>query len=76
VRTRVPDGLTTTLASFSSLSDMACITVSVRRNRDFHHQYSSQFGGPGDPGFRRRRVRVTCLPHRSSSNRTQSSKGT
>jgi uncharacterized repeat protein (TIGR01451 family) len=46
VRTRVPDGVTTVLASFSSLSDMACFTVSPLRNRwYFHHEGSSQFGG-------------------------------
>ena len=43
-RTRVPDGLTTTLASFSNLSDMASITVSIPRNRwYFHHEGTSQF---------------------------------
>ncbi|MBC8096290.1 MAG: M36 family metallopeptidase, partial [Akkermansiaceae bacterium] len=45
-RTRVPDGVTTVLASFSNLSDMACITVSPLLNRwYFHHESGSQFGG-------------------------------
>ncbi len=43
-RTRVPDGLTSTLASFGSLSDMASFTVAVYRNRwYFHHENNSQF---------------------------------
>ncbi len=46
VRTHVPSGVTTTLATFSSLSDMASMTVSVPRARwYFHHEGSSQFGG-------------------------------
>ncbi|MBC8096986.1 MAG: immunoglobulin domain-containing protein [Akkermansiaceae bacterium] len=45
-RTRVPDGVTTVLASFSNLSDMACITVLPLQNRwYFHHESGSQFGG-------------------------------
>jgi hypothetical protein len=48
-RTRVPDGATTTLASFSNLSDMASFTVSLSRNRwYFHHESSSQFGGSSE----------------------------
>jgi uncharacterized repeat protein (TIGR01451 family) len=43
-RTRVSTGGTTTLASFSNLSDMASITVSIPRNRwFFHHEGTSQF---------------------------------
>jgi uncharacterized repeat protein (TIGR01451 family) len=46
VRTRVPSGVTSNLATFSSLSDMASFTVSVSRGRwYFHHEGSSQFGG-------------------------------
>jgi uncharacterized repeat protein (TIGR01451 family) len=46
VRTRVPSGVTSTLATFSSLSDMASFTVSVPRARwYFHHEGGSQFGG-------------------------------
>ena len=45
-RARVPLGDITTLASFSNLSDMACFTVSIPRDRwYFHHEYNSQFGG-------------------------------
>lgn len=45
-RTAVPAGPTTTLASFSNLSDMAALTVSVFNNRwYFHHEGPSQFGG-------------------------------
>jgi hypothetical protein len=41
--------LTTVLASFSSLSDMAAITVSIPLNRwYFHHEGSSQFGGSSE----------------------------
>ncbi|MGC9035951.1 MAG: immunoglobulin domain-containing protein, partial [Verrucomicrobiia bacterium] len=44
VRTRVPDGLTSTVATFNNLSDMASFTVSLRRNRwYFHHEGTSQF---------------------------------
>jgi hypothetical protein len=43
-RTRVPDGLTQTVATFDSLADMPTIIVSRPFNRwYFHHQYSSQF---------------------------------
>lgn len=46
VRSRVPDGLTLSVASFANLSDMACFTVCPRLNRwYFHHEGSSQFGG-------------------------------
>ncbi len=46
VRTAVPSGVTTTLAGFSNLSDMAAFTVSVPLGRwYFHHEGSSQFGG-------------------------------
>ena len=45
-RTEVPGGLTTTVGSFSYLSDMAAITVSVPLNRwYFHYEGSAQFGG-------------------------------
>ncbi len=44
VRTRVPDGLTSTVASFTNLGTMASITVSLYLNRwYFHHEYNSQF---------------------------------
>src|SRR6185369_9816844 len=46
VRSRVPDGLTTVVNSFSNLSDMASFTVSPLYGRwYFHHESSSQFGG-------------------------------
>ncbi len=46
VRTRVPDGLTTTVAAFSDLSDMCSLTVSPANDRwYFHHEGTSQFGG-------------------------------
>jgi uncharacterized repeat protein (TIGR01451 family) len=49
VRTVLPTGLTTTLASFQNLSDMAAITVSVPLGRwYFHHEGSSQFGGSAE----------------------------
>ena len=48
-RTAVPDGTTTTLASFSNLSDMASFTVSVLNNRwYFHYEGSGQFGGTSE----------------------------
>ena len=44
-RTTVPGGVTSTVATFSNLSDMASFTVSVAQNRwYFHHESSSQFG--------------------------------
>ncbi|HWN94119.1 MAG TPA: Calx-beta domain-containing protein, partial [Methylomirabilota bacterium] len=49
VRTAVPSGATTTLASFSNLSDMAAFTVSVPLNRwYFHYEGSGQFGGSAE----------------------------
>jgi hypothetical protein len=49
VRTRVPDGLTETIASFTNLGDMASWTVSPATNRwYFHHEGSSQFGGSSE----------------------------
>ncbi len=46
VRTRIPDGATTLVATFSDLSDMASITVSIPRNRwYFHYEGGGQFGG-------------------------------
>ncbi|MCP4655721.1 MAG: DUF11 domain-containing protein, partial [bacterium] len=46
VRTRVPDGLTTTVAAFFDLSDMCSFTVSPVTGRwYFHHEWYSQFGG-------------------------------
>jgi VCBS repeat-containing protein len=44
VRTRVSDGSTTTIATFSNLSEMASITVAPSLNRwYFHHEGGSQF---------------------------------
>ncbi len=44
VRTRVPDGLTLSVAEFENLSDMASITVSLPLNRwYFHHEGISEF---------------------------------
>ena len=49
VRTRVPDGVTTTVNSFSNLSDMASFTVSPLVGRwYFHYEGSSQFGGTSE----------------------------
>jgi uncharacterized repeat protein (TIGR01451 family) len=49
VRTHVPSGTTTILATFSSLSDMASFTVSVTRGRwYFHYEGSGQFGGSAE----------------------------
>ena len=49
VRSRVPDGLVTALASFSNLSDLASFTVSPSRNRwYFHYEGSGQFGGTSE----------------------------
>jgi hypothetical protein len=48
-RTRVPDGFTQILSSFSNLSDMCSFTISLSRNRwYFHHEGSSQFGGSSE----------------------------
>ncbi|MBI5773715.1 MAG: hypothetical protein HZA89_08235 [Verrucomicrobia bacterium] len=48
LRTRVPSGVTSTLASFVNLSDMATITFSPARNRwYFHHEGGSQFAPSG-----------------------------
>ncbi len=45
-RTRIPDGVTTTINTFTNLSDMCSFTVSTANNRwYFHHEGSSQFGG-------------------------------
>ncbi|MEZ4389842.1 MAG: hypothetical protein R3A48_02005 [Polyangiales bacterium] len=47
VRTRVPDGLTQTVATFSNLSDLCSFTVVPGRSRwYFHHEYAGQFPGP------------------------------
>ena len=44
-RTRVPDGLSSVVASFANLADMASFTVAVPLQRwYFHHEGSSQFG--------------------------------
>jgi hypothetical protein len=44
VRTRIPDGATSTLGTFTNLSDMCSFTISPARNRwYFHHEYTSQF---------------------------------
>lgn len=49
VRTRVPDGVTEPIASFTDLSDMASWTVSPANGRwYFHHETSSQFGGTSE----------------------------
>jgi hypothetical protein len=46
VRTPVPSGISTALATFSSLSDMCSFTVSPGSNRWYwHHKFLSQFGG-------------------------------
>lgn len=43
VRTRVPDGLTQTVASFSNISDLCSFTVVPGRGRWYwHHEYTSQ----------------------------------
>ncbi|HEY9691836.1 MAG TPA: putative Ig domain-containing protein, partial [Oculatellaceae cyanobacterium] len=43
-RIRVPSGVTETIATFNSLSDMAAFTVSPSNNRwYFHHEGTSQF---------------------------------
>ena len=45
-RAQVPDGSTSTVATFTNLSDMASITVSPSLGRwFFHHESTSQFGG-------------------------------
>ncbi len=44
-RTRLPDGETSTLATFENLSDMSSFSVAPYWNRwYFQHEYSSQFG--------------------------------
>ncbi|MBL8602482.1 MAG: hypothetical protein JNK72_11220 [Myxococcales bacterium] len=44
VRTRIPDGTTATVATFSNLSDLCAFTVSPSTNRwYFHHEGTSQF---------------------------------
>lgn len=49
VRTRVTDGVTQTIATFTNLGDMASWTVSPITGRwYFHHEYSSQFGGSSE----------------------------
>lgn len=48
VRTRLPDGLTTTVARFADLGATAAFTVSPRRGRwYFHHAGRSEFRKPG-----------------------------
>ena len=48
-RTRVPDGATTIINTFTNLSDMCSFTVSTANNRwYFHHEYSGQFGGTAE----------------------------
>jgi len=45
-RMRLPDGMTSPLSQFTSLSDMCAFSVSPARRRwYFHHEGSSQFGG-------------------------------
>jgi uncharacterized repeat protein (TIGR01451 family) len=65
VRTRVPDGLTTTVGMFSNLGDMASFTVSPFYNRWYFHQ---QFGGDFTPiyetvGFADAVVEVSPVDH-------------
>ena len=50
----VPSGAVTTLATFSSLSDMCSFTVSPSNNRWYwHHEGGSQFGGSDESiGYR------------------------
>lgn len=63
-RTRVPDGITTTIANFLNLSDMASISASVRRGRwYFHHEGASQFGGTDETiGFASAAFSVSANP--------------
>ena len=43
-RTRVPDGATTVVNTFTNLSDMCSFTISTTNNRwYFHHEFTSQF---------------------------------
>ena len=53
VRTRVPDGVTTTVATFANLSDMCSFTASPQRGRWYwHHEGDSQFrSGDESLGF-------------------------
>jgi hypothetical protein len=53
VRTRVPDGVTTTVATFANLSDMCSFTASPLRGRWYwHHEGNSQFrSGDESLGF-------------------------
>jgi uncharacterized repeat protein (TIGR01451 family) len=64
VRTRVPDGLTTSVANFIDLSDMASIAASVSRGRwYFHYQGASEFGGTNESvGFASARYSVVATP--------------
>lgn len=49
VRTRVPDGATSVVGSFSYLSSMCSFTVSPYRNRwYFQHEFGSEFGGANE----------------------------
>jgi hypothetical protein len=52
-RTRVPDGMTTTVGMFTNLSDMCSFTVSPQRRRWYwHHEGNSQFrSGDESIGF-------------------------
>jgi len=48
-RVAVPAGTVSTVATFTYLSDMACISASVSLNRwYFHHEGDSQFGGSSE----------------------------
>lgn len=48
-RTRVPDGATSVVGTFTNLGDMCAITVSPSRNRwYFHHEGTAQFGGTAE----------------------------
>lgn len=46
-RTRVPDGLTTTVTTFQDLGDVSCITVSPSRSRWYFHNESGNQFTPG-----------------------------
>ena len=48
-RTRLPDGLTSTVATFDFLGDMCAFSLSLALNRwYFHHEGSSVFGGTSE----------------------------
>jgi hypothetical protein len=48
-RVRVPDGMISTLGTFSNLSDMCSFSISPQRSRwYFHHEGGSQLGGTSE----------------------------